>query len=101
MKFFFSTLTPGEILQLYEMVVKELTDNPSLLELRLNTVMDTSTTLDKLQVTQRICPDIQKLDISMFNFSFAEEDFVLGAQRGRFMSYLYNNLKQFNQFKAS
>ena len=78
----------GEILQLYEMVVKELTDNPTLLELRLNSVMDTSTTLDKLQVAQRICPDIQKLDISMFNFSFAEEDFVLGAQRGRFMSHL-------------
>ena len=74
----------GEILQLYEMVVKELTDDPALLELKLNTVMDTSTTLDKLQVAQRICPDIQKLDISMFNFSFAEEDFVLGAQRGWF-----------------
>jgi len=72
----------GEILQLYEMVVKELTENTELLELRLNSVMDTSTTLDKLQVTQRICPDIHKLDISMFNFSFAEEDFVLGAQRG-------------------
>ena len=76
----------GEILQLYEMVVKELTDDPTLLQLRLNSVMDTSTTLDKLQVAQRICPDIQKLDISMFNFSFAEEDFVLGAQRGWFMS---------------
>ena len=73
----------GEILQLYEMVVKELTEDTTLLELRLNTVMDTSTTLDKLQVTHRICPDVHKLDISMFNFSFAEEDFVLGAQRGQ------------------
>ena len=73
----------GEILQLYEMVVKELTEATDLLQLKVNSVMDTSTTLDKLQVTHRICPDVHKLDISMFNFSFAEEDFVLGAQRGQ------------------
>ena len=72
----------GEILQRYEMVVKELTDETELLQLKINSVMDTSTTLDKLQVTHRLCPYIHKLDISMFNFSFAEEDFVLGAQRG-------------------
>lgn len=30
--------------------------------------------MDKLEVTRRLCPNIKKLDISMFNFSFAEQD---------------------------
>ena len=30
-------------------------------------------TIDKLEVAQRICPKIKKLDISMFNFSFDDQ----------------------------
>ena len=35
-------------------------------------------TLDKLEVTRRLCPRISKLDISMFNFSFDEQEFLIG-----------------------
>ena len=31
-------------------------------------------TIDKLEVSKRLCPRIKKLDISMFNFSFTEQD---------------------------
>ena len=37
-------------------------------------------TIDKLEVAQRICPKIKKLDISMFNFSFDDQDEATAAE---------------------
>eukprot|EP00092_Neocalanus_flemingeri_P000587 GFUD01000623.1.p1 GENE.GFUD01000623.1~~GFUD01000623.1.p1 ORF type:complete len:689 (-),score=173.31 GFUD01000623.1:19-1851(-) len=67
----------GEILQLYEMVCEETCQSTPQLQLLL--LMDSSLTMDKLEVANRICPRIVKLDISMFNFSFAQQDFLIGA----------------------
>ena len=37
-------------------------------------------TIDKLEVAKRICPKIKKLDISMFNFSFDDQDEATAAE---------------------
>jgi len=66
----------GEILQLYEMVFQETCKRTP--QLQLMFLMDSCLTLDKLEVANRVCPRIAKLDISMFNFSFAEMDFQIG-----------------------
>ena len=74
----------GEILQLYEMVCQETcTSTP---KLKLMFLMDSCLTLDKLEVANRICPRIARLDISMFNFSFAEQDFLIGAANNQINS---------------
>jgi hypothetical protein len=62
----------GEILQLVEMVYGEA-EFPTP-ELQLKLLCDTRLTLDKLEVTRRLCPKIVKLDISMFNFSLDDQD---------------------------
>jgi len=67
----------GESLQLYEMIFKEVCSNAPKLDLQ--TFMDSSLSIDKLDVAKRICPKINALDISMFNFSFAEENFHADA----------------------
>ena len=60
----------GEILQLYELVLHETTVTPPLLNI--TGLMDNGLTLDKLEVASRLCPNLQQLDVSMFNFSFAD-----------------------------
>ena len=37
-------------------------------------------TIDKLEVSKRLCPRIKKLDISMFNFSFDDQDEATAAE---------------------
>ena len=37
-------------------------------------------TIDKLEVAKRICPKIKKMDISMFNFSFDDQDEATAAE---------------------
>ena len=64
----------GEILQLFEFVYQEnKLETP---KLDLTFLCDSRLTLDKLDVTKNLCPNISKLDISMFNFSFVEQEFV-------------------------
>jgi len=71
----------GEILQLYEMVFQETWKSTP--QLKLMFLMDSCLTIDKLEVANRICPEMTKMDISMFNFSFAEMDFNAGTSYGR------------------
>merc|ERR1712059_206794 len=47
--------------------------------LNLAFLCDTRLTVDKLEVARRTCPNISKLDISMFNFSFDEQEFLIGV----------------------
>jgi len=64
----------GEILQLFEFVYQEQSlETP---KLDLTFLCDSRLTIDKLDVTKQLCPHITKLDISMFNFSFVEQEFV-------------------------
>ena len=37
-------------------------------------------TIDKLEVSKRLCARIKKLDISMFNFSFDDQDEATAAE---------------------
>ena len=61
----------GEILQLLYFVFEEnRIETP---KLDLTFFCDSRLTLDKLDVTKKLCPSISKLDISMFNFSFVEQ----------------------------
>jgi len=71
----------GEILQLYEMVFQETWKFTP--KLKLGFLMDSCLTIDKLEVANRICPEMKKMDVSMFNFSFAEMDFHAGPSYGR------------------
>jgi len=67
----------GEVLQLFEMIFTETEmETPSL---KLTFLCDTRLTVEKLEVARRLCPDITKLDISMFNFSFDEQEFLIGV----------------------
>jgi hypothetical protein len=67
----------GEVLQLFEMIFTETgLETP---RLNLTFLCDTRLTVEKLEVARRICSDISKLDISMFNFSFDEQEFLIGV----------------------
>jgi len=67
----------GEVLQLFEMIFTEAElETPSL---NLCFLCDTRLTVEKLEVARRLCPSISKLDISMFNFSFDEQEFLIGV----------------------
>merc|ERR550519_147802 len=68
----------GEILQLLEMVYGEAGIQTP--KLNLTFLCDNRLTIDKLEVAQRICPKIKKLDISMFNFSFDDQDEATAAE---------------------
>jgi len=68
----------GEILQLLEMVYGEAGIQPP--KLNLTFLCDNRLTIDKLEVAKRICPKIKKLDISMFNFSFDDQDEATAAE---------------------
>lgn len=62
----------GDILQLYEMLTLELLTAEERMgtgELRLVSFMDISTNVEKIKTAAKLCPDIVKLDLSMFNFS--------------------------------
>jgi len=83
----------GEILQLYEMVFQETGNTTPTLGLTF--LMDSCLTLDKLEVANRICPKISRLEISMFNFSIIETDFVA------FASPNYMNSSQDDRLKKS
>jgi len=68
----------GEILQLLEMVYGEAgVEAP---KLNLTFLCDNRLTIDKLEVSKRLCPRIKKLDISMFNFSFDDQDEATAAE---------------------
>ena len=58
----------GDILQLYQLLSHELAPDTAA-ELRLAHFMDISTTIEKIETAARLCPDISKIDLSMFNFS--------------------------------
>lgn len=64
----------GEILQLFELVFQE--NSLEAPKMGLTFLCDARLTLDKLDVAKNLCPHISKLDISMFNFSFVEQEFV-------------------------
>jgi len=83
----------GEILQLYEMVFQETGNAPPTLDFTF--LMDSCLTLDKLEVANRICPKISGLEISMFNFSIIEQDFMA------FASHNYMNTSQDERLKHS
>ena len=61
----------GDILQLYEMLIIELlTEEERAGErLKLISFMDISVNVEKIKTAVRLCPDIVKLDLSMFNCS--------------------------------
>ena len=61
----------GDILQLYEMLTMELLTEEEKMGagLRLVSFMDISTNVEKIKTAAKLCPDIVKLDLSMFNFS--------------------------------
>ena len=62
----------GDILQLYEMLTMELLTEEERMGvggLRLVSFMDISTNVEKIKTAAKLCPDIVKLDLSMFNFS--------------------------------
>jgi len=84
----------GEILQLYEMVFQETCQSTP--QLQLMFLMDSCLTLDKLEVANRVCPRIAKLDISMFNFSFAEMDFQIGPPINQVSSSQEDSLSKSN-----
>ena len=61
----------GDILQLYEMLTLELLSEQERVwaGLRLVSFMDISTNVEKIKTAAKLCPNIVKLDLSMFNFS--------------------------------
>ena len=84
----------GEILQLYEMVYQETCQSTP--QLQLMFLMDSCLTLDKLEVANRVCPSIERLDISIFNFSFAEMDFQIGPPNNQVTSSQEESLNKSN-----
>jgi len=84
----------GEILQLYEMVFQETWKFTP--QLKLVFLMDSCLTIDKLEIANKICPDMTKMDISMFNFSFAEIDFHAGPNYGRMITPEEESLSRSN-----
>ena len=61
----------GDILQLYEMLTLELLTEEERAEagLKLVSFMDISANVEKIKTAAKLCPNIVKLDLSMFNFS--------------------------------
>ena len=69
----------GDMLELYHMLVMELCPEGVREKMKLNLVhlMDISTTLEKLEAAAKYCPNLVKLELSMFNFSSYYDDIAL------------------------
>ena len=75
----------GDILQLYEMLILELLteEERAGAKLKLVSFMDISINVEKIKTAVRLCPDIIKLDLSLFNCSsyyqnITQDDSLLG-----------------------
>ena len=90
----------GDILQLYDYLYS-LHDTPAP-ELKLNYFSETRLTTNKINVATRMCPGINKVDISLFTFSWYEPDGVTPRTHG-FMTDIkklfdLDNLKDFEVY---